>query len=136
MPTPTPSPQPAAPDTAALPPVDWASESQKVAARIAANYGTPDTSSPPPNTHLPARLCAPRQVSEATQARMDELLPPPANPSPPVTSPPDSVMLSNNIRVGFIGFGIPLGKKTARRDSLDHMDERPKSSVPDPHTCD
>ncbi len=134
--SPAPSPQPAAPDPGAHPTVDWVAEGQKAALRVAANPGRPDTFSPPPNTNLPARLCSPRVITEAMQAKMDEVAPPRVEPTPPPDAPSDSVMMPGGIRVGILRFGSKKGKKAAQFELPEDLHMRPRSSVPDPNTCD
>ncbi len=134
--SPAPSPLPATPDPGAQPTVDWVAEGQKAARRVAASPGRPDTFSPPPNTNLPARLCAPRVITEAMQAKMDEVAPPRVEPTPPPDAPTDSVMLPGGIRVGILRFPSKKGKKAAPPDPPEDLRARPRSSVPDPNTCD
>jgi hypothetical protein len=128
------------PEPTARPPVDWARERQEAAARVAADFGKPDTFSPPPNTDLPAKLCAPRTPDKVMQAKMDALLPPPPEPFLPPAGPSGSVMMPGGVRVGIVGFGALSGalsgKGAARSDPLAFKDKQPESSVPDPNTCD
>jgi hypothetical protein len=70
------------------------------------------------------------------QAKMDKLLPPPPDPSPPALGGPAGSVMIGTVRVGMLRLSIPLGGKGARDDLLDNMGQQPKSSVPDPNTCD
>jgi hypothetical protein len=73
-------------------------------------------------------------ISKEMQAKIDELLDRPADPGPPVTSPPGSVMM-NGQRVGVLTIPRKAGKSEHIIPPEELLAER-KSSVPDPFTCD
>jgi hypothetical protein len=75
-------------------------------------------------------------ITEAMQAKMDEVAPPRVEPTPPPDAPSDSVMMPGGIRVGILRFSGKKGKKAAPLEPPDDLHNRPRSSVPDPNTCD
>ena len=68
------------------------------------------------------------------QKKVDDALDRPADPGPPVTSPPGSVMM-NGQRVGVLTIPRKVGKSEHIIPPEELLAER-KSSVPDPFTCD
>lgn len=127
-------PSPAEPQVAestARPPVDWHSEGTRVAAEIVADK--------------PTSIGKPLvPLREPCKPRVSSLWGKPQSPAQPPPTWQNQVEPAAEVLTGVTrhtikgGISIPLGKREPRDDLFDDMlaGATPRSSVPDPHTCD
>jgi hypothetical protein len=113
---------------------DWQLEAEKLAARREREMFLEEEGFSGPLQKL-REACKPYQSSMFPEKKPPEV--PPRSWQEGAT-PPGSVMLGGT-RVGVVGLGIPIGAKPEPNKHLfdDMMAGRtPRSSVPDPNTCD
>lgn len=106
-----------------------------------ANHDPPDPFDPAITATRSTRPCRPREITRQMQATINDALPDRADPSPPITSPPGSVMIGT-VRVGVMKLPDHKPAGTPRAQGKPEPEPPPQqigerwSSVPDAHSCD